>query len=260
MTMPRRIVSDPHTSAPLLCFSEVSKSRREGDRQIVVLERVSFQIDAGLCVGVYGTRRSGKSTLLRLACAIEPPDGGTIQLDGRDITGISPQERTRLHRGLLAFIASDASFAMPGATVLDNVAMSAGSKGSSLREARRRALGVLDRVELAALCAEEAVSSLSTAERARVTLACALVREPRLLVIDEPAPMPRVGERERFCALVRALARERDIALLMASEDIAALQGMAVLMSISAGEICSTDQPSPVVELAKRRTATTTRL
>ena len=70
-------------------------------------------------------------------------------------------------------------------------------------------------------------------------LARALVREPRLLVVDEPAPMPSLGERERFCALLRATPSERGIALLMASEDLAVLQGLAVLGSIADGELCS---------------------
>ena len=68
-------------------------------------------------------------------------------------------------------------------------------------------------------------------------LARALAREPRLLVLDEPALMPSLGERDRFYALLRAAAREREMALLVASEEMAALQGFAVLMSIADGEL-----------------------
>ena len=57
-------------------------------------------------------------------------------------------------------------------------------------------------------------------------LARALVREPRLLLVDEPAPMPSLRDRERFCATLREVASERGIALLIASEDMSTLQGV----------------------------------
>lgn len=245
--------SRPAAQVPLLSFSNVSKHRREGDRETVVLDRVSFELRAGAGLGVYGQRRSGKSTLLRLAAGLELPDGGSVRFEGRDPARMSERERARLLRGPIALLAPDGWLASPGETVMDNVAMSAGSAGLSLREARRKALGALDRVGMAGLSAEEVTVSLAPADRARAMLACALVGEPRLLVVDEPAPLPSLLERERFCALLRSVAHERSIALLVASEELSALQGIAVLASISAGELCSTTNAGTVVELPRRR-------
>jgi ABC-type molybdenum transport system ATPase subunit/photorepair protein PhrA len=153
--------------------------------------------------------------------------------------------------------------------VLDHVATGAGSSGVSLRHARRRAMHALAAVDAAALAAEDSGSgALSAAERAHVMLARAIVREPTLLLVDEPAPLPSLSERERFCALLRSLARERKIALLVASEELSCLQGLGVLASLSGGQLCSTagagessgsidsagaDEPANVVELARRR-------
>ncbi len=204
-----------------------------------MLDGVSFDLEPGVAVGVYGARGSGKSTLLRLAAAIESPDSGRIRFAGRDVTRISAGERARLLRGPIALLTAAGWLPSPGETVLDHVAMSIGSDGLTLREARRRAHGALDRVGAAEVCDEELTASLPLAERARVMLARALVREPRLLVVDEPMPMPSRGDRERFCALLRATARERGAALLMASEEMAALQGLDTLMSIAAGGLCS---------------------
>ena len=95
--------------------------------------------------------------------------------------------------------------------------------------------------------------SLSPAQRARVMLARALVRAPRLLAVDEPAPLPSLLERERFRALLRSVTRERSIALLMASEELSALQGLSALASISAGELCSTEEQGTIVEFPRRR-------
>jgi ABC-type ATPase involved in cell division len=130
---------------------------------------------------------------------------------------------------------------LPGESALDHVATALGSDGFTPKEARRKALRVLDRVELGAARRQAPAASLSVSERARLALARALVREPRLLVVDEPAVMPSLDERERFCELLRRVCHERSVALLAASAELAALQGMQ-LMWISAGELCCTAQ------------------
>lgn len=240
---------------PLISFLNASKSYPDGGREIVVLDRVSLDIDAASSVGVYGNRRSGKSTLLRMAAGIVLPDSGTVQFDGQDMARMSAGERSRLLRGAIAFMSSTDWRAHPGETVVDHVATSLGSEGLTIREARRRARGILDRVGVGAAGAGEPTSSLSLTERTRVMLARALAREPRLLILDEPAVMPKLGDRDRFYALLREAARERGMALLVASEDLAALQGVGVLISIADGEVCSTEESGTVVNLPGRRRA-----
>jgi ABC-type multidrug transport system ATPase subunit len=239
----------------LLSFLNVSKRYPDGTREIPVLDCVSLDIDAGVSVGVYGTRRSGKSTLLRLAAGIELPDSGTIRFDGRDISLMASSERGRLLRGEMAFMSATDWRASPGETVVDHVATSLGSEGLTMREARRRAMQVLDRVEIGAAGAQEPTTSLSLTERIRVMLARALAREPRLLVLDEPALFPSLSDRDSFYTMLRAAARERNMALLVASEEMAALQGFGVLISIADGELISTEARATVVSLPGRRRA-----
>jgi ABC-type lipoprotein export system ATPase subunit len=239
---------------PLLSFLNVSKRYPDGDREIVVLDRVSLEIDAGISVGVRGSRRSGKSTLLRLAAGIALPDSGMIRFEGRDIAQMAGSERGRLLRSKIAFISAADWRATPGESVIDHVATSLGSEGLTMREARRRAMRVLDQLEIAA-GAEEPTTSLSVSERARVMLARALARDPRLLVLDEPAMLPSLGERDRFYALLRSAAKERSTTLLLASEEMAALQGVGVLISIAEGELTSTEALGTVVPLPGRRRA-----
>lgn len=240
---------------PLLSFLNVSKRYPDGGRKIAVLDRVSLQVEAGSSVGIRGARRSGKSTLLRLAAGIALPDSGSVCFAGRDIARMAGSERGRLLRGEIAFMSAADWRATPGESVVDHVATSLGSEGLTMREARRRAMRVLDRVEIGAACAEESTTSLSLDERARVMLARALAREPRLLILDEPVLLPDLSERDSFNALLRAAASERDIALLMASEEMVALQGVAVMMSLTDGELVSTEPLGVVVPLPGRRRA-----
>jgi ABC-type glutathione transport system ATPase component len=241
--------------APLLSFFNVTKRYPDGHREIVVLDRVSMTIDAGVSVGVYGTRRSGKSTLLRMAAGILLPDAGTVRFDGRDMAQMTAGERGRLLRGAIAFMAADDWRINPGESVVDHVATSLGSEGLTMREARRRALRILDEVGISAAGAEEMTASLSLAESTRVMLARALAREPRLLVLDQSTLMPNLSERDRFHSLLLSATRDRNMALLVASEEIAAMKGVGVLMSIADGELCSTEERGNVVQLPARRIA-----
>jgi ABC-type lipoprotein export system ATPase subunit len=237
---------------PLISFHNVSKRYPDGGREILVLDRVSLEIDAGVSVGVYGTRRSGKSTLLRMAGGIVLPDSGVVSFDGRNMAQMSAGDRARLLRGAVAFMSAEDWRAHPGETVVDHVATSLGSEGLTIREARRRALKILDQVGVGAVGAQELAGSLSLTDRTRVMLARALAREPRLLILDEPALMPNLGDRDRFYALLRSAAQERRMALLVASEEISALQGVGILMSIADGELCSTEERGTVVNLPGR--------
>jgi predicted ABC-type transport system involved in lysophospholipase L1 biosynthesis ATPase subunit len=241
-------------SPPLLCFAGVSVRHPDGERVRTLLQRVSFELQPAGSAGLYGSARSGKSTLMRLACGLQLAQEGQVRFAGRDLRELSGTARARLLRAEIALLAAEGWMPSPGETALDCVAVALGSAQVSLREGRRRALAALDRVGEAA-CAQETAAALSLDSRARVALARALVREPRLLLVDEPAPLPSINERERFCRLLRDLAAERGIALLVASQDISMLQGLDVLMSISAGEVCSTAPQAEVVPLASRRAA-----
>ena len=241
---------------PLLSFANVGKRFPDGGRQIAVLDGVSFEVQPGAFVGLYGGRRTGKSTLLRLAAGIEAPDTGTVRFQGRALDEMTGAQRGRLLRGALAFMSCSDWRPNLGENVVDHVAMSLGSEGLTVRDARRRALGALDQVGVSATSASESADSLALSERTLVMLARALVREPRLLLIDEPAVMPNLGDRARFYGLLRELASERTMGLLVVSEEIGALQGADVLMSISDGTLCSTEEQGIVVPLPRRETAT----
>lgn len=238
---------------PLLAFENVDKRYDKAGQEIIVLDDVSFEIATGATVAVMGARRAGKSTLLRLAAGFEMPSRGAVRFEGHDMTAMSPRKRERLLRGRIALISSQA-WPAGNTTVIDFAAMPFTVEGISLAEASIRARRLLDRMEIADL-ADERMRGISLADRPRVLLAQAVAREPTLLLVDEPATIPSGSEGERFVALLRAVAAEHKITLVIASEEMAMLDGVEMLMSIGGGQLRSIERRAAIIDFPKRRAA-----
>lgn len=239
-------------SAPLLRFEQVSKSYPDGRRLTCVLDRVSFEVHIGERIGILGLRRSGKSTLLRLAAGIEAPDSGRVEFEGHDLARMPAVRRERLLRSRIGLLASDDWHPARGERVVDLVALPLLSDGATMHEARSRARKVLAWAN-ASDYADDLAALLAAGERMRVMLARALVRDPALLLVDEPATVPSPGEREALYELLRDGAATHHAALLVASEDTEVGRGTDVLMSIGDGELARVgDEPAKVVQFPPR--------
>jgi ABC-type ATPase involved in cell division len=236
---------------PLLAFEHVAKSYPDGRRRLVVLEHASFDVHAGDFVGILGPQRAGKSTLLRLAAGIESPDSGTVSFDGRDMARMSTLQRNRLLRTQIGVLATDDWRPGKGELVVDLVALPLVSDGASLHEARCGARKMLHWAG-AARYADELAQALSVGERTRAMLARALVREPRLLLVDEPAVTPSPTERNELHQLLRSASGEHGVALIVVSQDYTFVQGATVAMTLEYGELCSTE-PGVVLPFPPRQ-------
>lgn len=115
-----------------------------------------------------------------------------------------------------------------------------------MTEARSRARHALRTVGIGE-CAHAAISRLAASQRLRVCLAMAVVREPRLLLIDEPAVLPSPMESEELYGLLRSLGEQRELAVVIASEDLTPLSGTYRKIVISSGSVRSMDSRAVVV-------------
>jgi ABC-type multidrug transport system ATPase subunit len=185
----------------LLCLEGVSKVY--GPRQErAVLREVSMEQDAGELAVVFGLRRSGRSTLLRVAAGIEPPSAGVVRFDGQDLAA----HGERLLGAQIGYCQKSLRFT-DRQRVLEHTMVAMLSRWVSPAKARGRARDALERVG-AAHCANMQEHELSSAEAVRVAIARTLTLSPRMIVIDEPVKGVELTDRDGVLRLLRGLADE----------------------------------------------------
>jgi len=159
----------------------VSISIRNVSKQFgtfVALDGVSLEVPGGSLVALLGPSGSGKSTLLRVIAGLEQPDAGQVCLDGRDVTGVTPQERG------VGFVFQHYA-AFKHMTVAENVAFGLRIRRRPRAEVKQRVTELLELVQLSRL-GDRYPAQLSGGQRQRMGLARALAVDPKVLLLDEP--------------------------------------------------------------------------
>jgi ABC-type sugar transport system ATPase subunit len=232
----------------LLALEKVGKVYRDGPREQVVLREVSLALEAGELVVVWGLRRSGRSTLLRVAASIARPDSGVVRFDGCDLAQASEDV---LGAGI--GFARKALHAGEGHAVLDQVLVGLLARGVAPASARTRAREALERTG-AEGCAALGLSQLDSAEAVRVAIARAIALQPRLLIVDEPTKGVDLLERDGILLLLLRSLADEGIAVLASAGESTGLAGADRALALSDGELRGTLSPelAPVVQLHAR--------
>ena len=230
----------------LLELDAVSKRYREGQREHVILKDVSLELDAGELVVIWGMRRSGRTTLLRVAAGIETPDSGSVHFAGRNLAHHS---ESTLGAGIGYVQKTVRGNEEQG--VLEQITAPLLSHGVPLKRAREQARDALARAG-AERCAAMRVCELGAGETIRVALARTLSLSPVVLVVDEPVTAVDLGERDEILALLRSLAAD-GLAVLSSSTEPTELAGAHRALTLSDGKLRGprTRELAPVVALRR---------
>ncbi|HWX86924.1 MAG TPA: ATP-binding cassette domain-containing protein [Solirubrobacteraceae bacterium] len=231
----------------LLAFGQVSKSFPNGGGEIAVLDRVSFEVEVGETVGLLALRRGGKTTLLKIAAGLMAPDEGSVLWDDRELVEMTHSEASHARRyGGIALVRGEWRTSR-STSVLQHVSIPLYSGPSNMREAGDRVMRTLELVGAAHL-GHRRTSELGSSERLVVELARAIIRQPRLLLVDEPAVFRNPEHARTFYELLHALPKKVGCALLIASEEPTALRGCKPMMSLSGGQLSSTASRRKVID------------
>jgi energy-coupling factor transporter ATP-binding protein EcfA2 len=226
-------------------LDRVTKRYRSAQRERTVLREVDLRLEAGQLAIVWGARRSGRSTLLRIAAGVQPPDDGSVRLQGRPLTegalgtGIGYVARTLRDREEQG--------------VLDEVAAVLLARGVGVHEARERARGALARTG-GERFTELTISELSGGETVRVAIARAIALAPVLLVIDEPAAWVEISERDEVLALLRKLSGD-GLGVLASTGEAEQLAGADIALTLRDGQLHGQSHEENATVLPLRRGA-----
>jgi branched-chain amino acid transport system ATP-binding protein len=211
---------------------------------------VDLSVPAGEFLGVIGPNGAGKTTLFNCISGLITPTGGTIGVDGRDLTRAPVFERSR--RGLGRTFQTSSVF--PALSALENVRLAAQARaGGSLRlwggtrRSVRRAQECLDQVRLGAR-ADHLAGSLSHGDKRKLELAIVLATEPRLLLLDEPMAGLGVEDVPELVAVIRDLHHEHGITVLMVEHHLEVVLGLADRIAVlHHGRMVGVDTPEAVM-------------
>ena len=196
---------------------DVRKTYRKGETEIRAVDGVSLEIGSGESLAIVGRSGSGKSTLMSLIGCIDIPTSGEVAFRDRHVEAMSDRERSRLRNRSIGFVFQSFHL-IPELTVEKNVEtplLYSGLPESGWREAVRRALASVGLESRAT----HLPSELSGGEAQRVAIARALVREPELVLADEPTGNLDSATEAEIANLLFSLTREGRTLVLITHDD-----------------------------------------
>jgi urea transport system ATP-binding protein len=178
-----------------------------------ILHGISLDVADGELVAVLGRNGAGKTTLLRSITGETPPLGGSIQLDGIDITRLKSHKRTHLG---ISYVPQGRQI-IPDITVEENIFIALLGKG---RKADRIPEMVFDFFPAIAGLTKRKGGVLSGGQQQQVAIARALVQEPKLLLLDEPTEGLQPSVVEEIDALLKRITKERGCTILLVEQNL----------------------------------------
>ncbi len=208
-------------------LKRVSKTYRQGEREIRALRDVTLAIRSGEFLAVMGPSGSGKSTLLNLVGGLDQPSSGEIFLDRLPLHGISDDELTLVRRRKVGFIFQFFNL-LPVLTALENAALPLLLEGVPFADAKPKAGALLARVGLSDR-ADHRPEQLSGGEMQRVAIARALVSAPSVLLADEPTGNLDSKTSEGIFSLLSGLNKQGQTIVMVTHDTKAAAHGSRLI-------------------------------
>jgi oligopeptide/dipeptide ABC transporter ATP-binding protein len=221
-------------AAPCLEVRDLHVSFRLADgTRVQAVRGVSFALQRGEILGLVGESGCGKSTVARACMALVPLSGGDVRLDGVSLAGLPPRELRQVRPNLQMVFQDPYGSLNPrltvGETLAEAIRVRHTRRGTALRDAGGR---LLVEVGLSAGQAPRYPHEFSGGQRQRIAIARALATEPRVVIADEPVSALDVSIQSQIINLIRGLCRDRKLALLFISHDLAVVQYLAARVAV----------------------------
>ena len=223
------------TTSSLYKLTGVSKSFRQSGKEVHALRGVDLTVNTGEHIAVQGPTGGGKSTLLQILGALDIPTSGAVELNGNPVSKMSRSQLTKLRGSLIGFIFQNYNL-IPTMTAQENVEVALVAIGVDATERRARAIETLTKVGLADRL-QHLPAELSGGQQQRVAIARALVKNPAVLLADEPTGNLDEQTRDEIMDLLEAQAAENDITLIVVTHDSAVAKRAGRRLNIKDGVV-----------------------
>ncbi len=215
---------------------DVHKRFKSGNRWVEALRGVSCRIDRGRFAFIVGPSGSGKSTLLYLLGAVDRPTAGSIVVDGQDLLAMSESAQNGYRRDQVGFIFQSFNL-ISNLTALQNVLVPYMPRGIS-PDVRQRAVDLLTRVGLGDRL-DHRPYQLSGGEQQRVAIARALVKQPILVLADEPTGELDSRTGDEIYTILRQLQESSDVTLVVVTHDRRFIRPDDLVLEIQDGRLAN---------------------
>ena len=211
----------------LIEFREVCKYYQMGDTTVKAADHISFQIRKGEFVAIVGQSGSGKSTCMNIIGCLDVPTSGTYLLDGRDVGQMDKDQLAAIRNKMLGFIFQQYNL-LPKLTLLENVEVPLIYAGVGGSERRSRAIAALEQVGLGSKLRNKP-NQLSGGQQQRVSIARALVRNPPIILADEPTGALDSHTGREVLGMLQELHKQGHTVVLITHDNSIAVQAERII-------------------------------
>jgi putative ABC transport system ATP-binding protein len=201
----------------LITLNEVSKVFRVGEENFTALHEISLEIECGAFMSFVGPSGSGKTTLLNLIGGLDVPTTGNIFFKDEGLSSMSREQMARYRRENIGFIFQTYNL-LPVYSVYENVLFPLLLNGSKEKDVRDRVMDIVDKVGLTDQ-AKKRPAQLSGGQSQRVAIARALVKDPLLILADEPTANLDTENSLHILELMKQLNRQYQAAVVFSTHD-----------------------------------------
>jgi putative ABC transport system ATP-binding protein len=226
----------------ILKITGLEKTYSSGNKQLTVLQDISFDVERGQTFSIVGPSGSGKTTLLGLCAGLDQPNSGTVELCGADLKDLNEDERAQLRNKEVGFIFQNFQL-LPTLTALENVSVPLELQGA--KDATKKSMALLEKVGLGDRY-HHYPSQLSGGEQQRVALARAFANTPSILFADEPTGNLDEDTGEKVIQLLFELNKEAGTTLVIITHDLDLANRTQQILRLKGGQILTNERTAVV--------------
>ncbi len=219
----------------ILKVEALSKSYKNGAKEINVLRDITFMVEAGDSISIVGSSGSGKTTLLGLCAGLDGPTSGTIILNNVKLNALSEDERAQIRNQFVGFVFQNFQL-LPTLTAVENVMVPMELRGE--KGAKNHAIELLERVGLKERIHHYS-SQLSGGEQQRVAIARAFSNHPKILFADEPTGNLDEKSSKNVEDLLFEINKEQNTTLVLVTHNLELAKKTNNIIKLKGGKIIS---------------------